>query len=102
MGDSSEVIHFCEVELYGELTQVCKYEFFKKSCVAGHNIEKFPDKTVEECKAICDARNDCKGIEYGVDYGGSSTTRDPRDCNLSSGTDTNGCDGVKCNQDFYE
>ena len=39
--------------------------------MANENINTHKNKTVNECKAICDSLPDCVAFEYGVDYQGS-------------------------------
>lgn len=74
----------------------------EKKCVSGHNLDKYEDKTVAECKELCDASKDCLGFEYGMTYEGSSAAYQPRDCQLSNGVDTTDCNGVYFNLDFYK
>ena len=44
------------------------------------NIIKYPGKTVDECKAICDGMDDCLAFEFGVAYGGAKGNYSPGDC----------------------
>ena len=78
---------------------VC-WDHKEKACVSKENIIKHPDKSIGECKALCIADSGCVGFEYGVDHGGSGDYK-ARDCQLSSGTDSTGCDGVHHNLDLY-
>jgi hypothetical protein len=62
---------------------------------------KETNKTVEECKVICDADDGCKAFEYGVSHGGSKGSYQPGDCqpqSTASGIDTSGAD---YNLDLY-
>ena len=77
------------------------YDRNERSCVSGANIRRIADQSVPECAALCDAVDACVGFEYGVAYGGSSTSYGPRDCQLSSSADMAGCDGSLYNLDFY-
>ena len=72
-----------------------------KSCVNGHNLEKYSEKGIKECKSLCVERDGCVGFEYGVEYGGSSSTYKARDCQLSSSINSDGCDGADLNLDLY-
>ena len=68
--------------------------------------EAYPNSTVDECKARCNAYGDgCKGFEFGiynVSYVGDEPAHEPRDCRLQSSAVTTGCDAVYNNLDFYE
>lgn len=77
------------------------YAHTANACVSGHNIKKYSNKTVNECILLCNAREDCLGVEYGVYHGSDNTDYKPRDCQLSSGFDTKGCP-PKFNLDFYK
>jgi len=68
--------------------------------VNGENIQRYSDKTVEECADICNADSLCLGFEYGVAYGGSGRY-ETGDCQKSSSTNLDGCDGAYHNLDFY-
>ena len=74
----------------------------ERACVDGQNIQLFNDKSVSECEQICLSFEKCVGFEYGMAYGGSSGSYQPRDCQPQSSTDTSGCDGTGYNLDFYE
>ena len=78
-----------------------KYEQIVKGCVSGHNIFLYPNKSVNECAAICDHIIGCQGFEYGVAYGGSGSYK-PHDCQLQSSSNTAGCNGGYHNLDFYK
>ena len=78
------------------------YDQFIKSCVNGHNIDIYADKSIAECKALCSARLDCLAFEYGVPYGGLLTgIYNPKDCQLQDSADKSGCDGMSLNLDLY-
>ena len=66
----------------------------------GHNIVKYTDKTVSECKDLCSLRSDCLAFEYGVPYGGGGSYRQ-NDCQLQSSADKAGCAGSYHNLDLY-
>ena len=38
-------------------------------CVKGQNMEKYEDKTVNECKQLCSSNVTWEAFEYGVHYG---------------------------------
>jgi subtilisin-like proprotein convertase family protein len=81
--------------------ETSSYTLHQMSCANDGNLERHTDKTVEECKALCEADNDCVGFEYGVDYSGDAGTYQPGDCQLSSSVDMSNCDGAANNLDFY-
>ena len=66
----------------------------------GNNIIKYEDYTREQCADACNADEECEGFEYGVNHGGSATDYNPRDCQLQSSADMDGCDGAYHNLDF--
>ena len=76
------------------------YEHVPKACVNGHNIVKYPSKTVAECMALCSAEINCLAFEYGVQHGGK-TRYLPRDCQLQNSADRSACDGILDNLDLY-
>ena len=76
------------------------YTCYSKSCVSGNNIIKFIDFTKEECAEACNSVMECKGFEYGVNHGGGGTSYNPRDCQLQSSADMDGCNGAYHNLDF--
>merc|ERR1711879_1083636 len=45
------------------------YTRHRSACIGGHNIHLYKNKSLQECKAICDGLDACKAFEYGVDYG---------------------------------
>ena len=77
------------------------YAHFAPGCVTGHNIVKYADRSISECKKLCSERSDCLAFEYGVQYGGSGGLYRPKDCNLQSGADRRGCNGQHHNLDLY-
>ena len=72
----------------------------KKACVHGHNVRQFHEKTVDECKVLCDAEPNCEAFEYSVWYGGNNPYT-PRECTLQNGNDPIGCNGEQFNMDLY-
>ena len=76
------------------------YNHFVRSCVSGHNIIKYADKSIEECKSFCSARLDCLAFEYGVNYNDSAIYK-PEDCVLQDSVDKSDCDGSYHNLDLY-
>lgn len=80
--------------------QAGEYGFIARACVNGSNILLKPRTSIAECKRLCDQRSDCKGFEYGRNYGGRGSYR-PDDCQLSSSVDATGCDGSHYNTDFF-
>ena len=76
------------------------YTRFPKSCVDGHNIIKYPNKSVDECKNLCSLNVKCVAFEYGVVYGGSGGYK-PRDCQLQDSSAKEGCLGAHHNLDLY-
>jgi len=76
------------------------FQHMVKGCVNGHNIEKYPNKSVAQCAQLCHDRADCKAFEYGVAYGGSGGYQ-PRDCQLQSSASFGACDGAYYNLDLY-
>lgn len=98
---SSSVWHNCNgghhnLELYIKGT----YERFMKSCVNGRNIKLYPNKSIQQCRELCDAQEACKAFEYGVAYGGFGGYN-PKDCQLQSSADRGDCDGAYHNLDLY-
>ena len=78
-----------------------RYSKFSKSCVSGHNLIKYTDKSVDECKELCSGHVNCLAFEYGVAHGGGGVKYNPRDCQLQDATDPDGCDGAHLNLDLY-
>ena len=64
-------------------------------------MEKYSEKGIKECKSLCVERDGCVGFEYGVEYGGSRNIYNARDCQLSSSTNSDGCDGADLDLDLY-
>ena len=59
-----------------------------------------PDRSIKECKALFIAHIGCVAFEYGTDHGGTGGYNS-RDCQLSNGSDSTGCDGGHHNLDLY-
>merc|ERR1719412_208155 len=76
------------------------FQHMAKGCVGGHNIVKYPNQSVAQCAQLCHNRADCKAFEYGVAHGGSGGYK-PRDCQLQSSANFNGCNGAQYNLDLY-
>ena len=76
------------------------YIRFTKSCVNGHNIIKYANKNVAECKELCSQNSNCVAFEYGVEYREGGTYKS-RDCQLSDSAEKQGCDGSHHNLDLY-
>ena len=77
------------------------YTHFPKSCVDGHNIIKYTNRNVDECKELCSRNTKCLAFEYGVAHGGPNQKNKPRDCLLQDNTQREGCDGSRFNLDLY-
>ena len=77
------------------------YRRYKRKCVNGNNIRLLKNKSVKECAKLCDKESRCKGFEYGRAYGGRGYGR-PGYCQLSSSSNTRGCNGSHWNFDFYK
>merc|ERR1719461_1862486 len=77
-----------------------EYEYVPRGCVPGDNIVLYKDKSVAECAALCYDNWDCMAFEYGVDYGKGGPF-EPRDCQLQSSANLEGCDGSEWNLDLY-
>jgi hypothetical protein len=69
----------------------------KNKCVTGHNMEKLTGVTLEECQYACSNTYGCEGIEFFKrSYAKNAADNyKPGDCNLSSSTNTVGCDAHK-------
>ena len=65
-----------------------------------HNIIKYTDKSVDECKELCSQHCKCLAFEYGVAYGGGGVYK-PKDCQLQDSSAKEGCDGTYHNLDLY-
>lgn len=84
-----------------DLSSLRSYEHLSKACVYGGNIVKYADKSVEECRDLCDREDLCKAFEYGVAYGGHKGSYQPRDCQLQSYSFVGTCNGAEYNLDLY-
>ena len=76
------------------------YTHFPKSCVDGHNIIKYTNRNVEECKELCSRNTKCLAFEYGVAFGGGGYFN-PGDCQLQDSAQKGDCDGAYWNSDLY-
>ena len=76
------------------------YSRFPKSCVDNHNLIKYTNKNVAECKELCSQNNKCVAFEYGVAYRDGGTYNS-RDCTLSDSVEKDGCPGFYHNLDLY-
>ena len=76
------------------------YTRVPKTCIRFHNIRKYTDKTISQCKTLCSMNEKCLSFEYGVAYGGGGGFR-PKDCQLQDSADRDGCDGSYHNLDLY-
>ena len=90
--------HVSLIELYH--TTVC-WRHVTPGCVNSHNIKRYRGKSVHQCKELCAKNSDCKAFEYGVSHGGSKKHYRTGDCQLNSGSNSAGCDGVANNLDLY-
>ena len=73
-----------------------------QACVSGHNIKLYHDKTVQECKSICDKTAGCIAFEYGVAHGGATTrVTKPAQCQPQSSANKAACSGAHHNLDLY-
>jgi hypothetical protein len=81
-------------------TTTPNYVHHPEGCVGGHNIKLYHDKTVQECKSICDETAGCVAFEYGVAYGGVVGYK-PAQCQPQSSANKAGCDGAHHNLDLY-
>jgi len=76
------------------------YAYLPRRCVHGNNIILYNDKSVTECKALCDKVTNCLAFEYGVAYGGNGGYK-AKDCQLQSSKSFTDCDGSHHNLDLY-
>ena len=77
---------------------------YPRSCVINSDFAKYRDKTLEECKVLCEQNKWCKALEYYFDYGGTEdnvTGLRPQSCWLQLITNHTGCDGARWNKDLY-
>merc|ERR1712154_192037 len=51
-------------------------------CIDNENIDLYKNKSVTECAEICNRDDNCRGFEYGVDYG--TGVYEARDCQPQS------------------
>ena len=87
----------------GKVDDDNSYSLFSKSCVNGHNIIKYKNTDIQECKALCSRNSMCLAFEYGVAYRPVKVgdgAYEPRDCVLNSGRQID-CDGAHHNLDLY-
>merc|ERR1711912_94982 len=52
-----------------KLTHTCTKYTHVKGCVSGSNIQKYKNKSLTECREICDKISKCKGFEFFVASG---------------------------------
>ena len=76
------------------------YTRFAKSCVNNHNLIKYTNKDIAECKALCSRNINCVSFEYGVAYTVDGVYK-PRDCQLGDSVEKENCDGSYYNLDLY-
>ena len=79
---------------------VC-WRHISRGCVNARNIIRYPGKTVDECKKLCADHPKCAAFEYGVPHGGLRKIYKTGDCQLNTGSNAKGCDGVDSNLDLY-
>ena len=60
------------------------YTHEKMTAIYGHNLYLENDKTVEECKEICNNDPECLAFEYGVAYGNPDGSYIAGDCQPQS------------------
>ena len=78
------------------------YTHVVRGCVSGENIQRYKDKSIPECEALCTANSRCKAFEYGVDPRRDANGEyEPRACVLQSSANMDGCDGAAYNLDLY-
>jgi hypothetical protein len=77
------------------------YKQMPEACVQGHNMGKYPGKTVDECKSICNSDPKCKAFEFGVPHHGDNQKYRPNDCIPNDASDPFGCQGSHFNLDLY-
>jgi len=76
------------------------YEHLPQGCVNGYNIRLYKDKSVAECKVLCDKVTNCLAFEYGVAYGGNGGYK-AKDSQLQRSKSFTDCDGSHHNLDLY-
>jgi hypothetical protein len=78
-----------------------KYTCHKRSCVNGMDIKKFSGYTREQCAQECDNYPDCRGFEYGVNYGSPGRAdHKATECTLQAYINSGNCDGTYWNKDL--
>jgi len=97
--------YIVELQIPGERTnrnrEVSGYNRVSPGCVSGHNIILFKHLTLQACGVKCNENSGCRGFEYYKNHFGSGRGYKPNDCQLQSGTNTDGCNGVHYNLDMY-
>ena len=80
----------------------CNWTAVIPGCVTGANFgRRHTNKTLEECKQLCEDNDRCKSIEYGVDLGQVEGAFKTKDCQLNSDDDHESCDASKKNLVVY-
>ena len=73
-----------------------------KNCIMGYDMIVYPNSTVTDCVASCDAVPNCKAIVFGVLYGGDFPEGyGVNDCILQDSSDISDCYGTYYNHDVY-
>ena len=68
-GDEAEIFQNGSIKLPNRAAnRQHYYQRIYKGCVADYDIAAFTDKTIEECKQICDGYANCAGFTYSVNY----------------------------------
>jgi len=85
-------------------THTCTKYTHVKGCVSGNNINKFKNKSIAECREICDKISKCKGFEFFVPSGkpGAAKMYQKGDCQPQSGDNTFGCDYKHWQMQFWK
>lgn len=111
MGMSSGSTNLRYVDV--QLTNPNSYQYIKAGCVDPGNafsmIYYAQNKTIQDCKAMCDDYGtQCVSFEYGVNYNGSGTLNpwerekpNPGDCVITSDPWDKTCNGTQQNVDLY-
>lgn len=78
-----------------------QYRLNVRTCIRGHNINRtIYNKSVSECRTICNRNSACEGFEYGnALYGGYNHLAG--DCIPQSSANITDCDGARYNLDLY-
>ena len=79
---------------------VTVYEHIPKVCVNHHNLIRYQNTSIEDCKIKCNERKDCLSFEYGVQYSSKGAYK-AKDCQLGDSTNSQGCNGIQHNLDLY-